>query len=107
MNWKILLTTGVLVLTILLLVVYIQGLNAASECKFVPRSLVGASRDEIEKAALDFMCAKYETFGVAPEIRMARFVTTGELASMFDEGRSDVGCPDQQLALVILGIVKK
>jgi hypothetical protein len=100
--WKILLMTGVLFIVVLLVVGHFQGLNAASDCKFTPRSLVGASWDEIDQAALDFICAKYQTFGGAPQIRMSRFTTPAEFISAFGEDRNGMACSDQQLALIIL-----
>ncbi len=101
-KWKILLMASVLFIVILSVVGYFQASNAASECKFMPHSLVGGSWDEIDKAALDFVCAKYQTFGGPPEIRMSRFTTPAEFISAFGVERSGVACSDQQLALVIL-----
>ncbi|MBI4674879.1 MAG: hypothetical protein HY741_24830 [Chloroflexi bacterium] len=69
-------------------------------CQFIPGSMENKSAAEIERAALDYACANFETVGPAPRVRLNRMMSPKEYMKFY--GGSDTFCQDQKLALVIL-----
>jgi hypothetical protein len=97
---KTLAIVGMLVLAILVGAKFAQVQNANADCQFQPRSLIAASPADVQKAAMDYTCIGFDSFGGTSQALLTRSITPAEVVSLF--GPTDALCQDQQLALVIL-----